>query len=317
MRVITAAGLGLALALSASAGAGATELTVMSYNIWGGGANEGKPVDETVAAIRAAGADIVGLQETRLEADPCTAEACPPAGPSVAAAIAAALGFFHHDQVATNDALWANAVISRYPILGATPNDLGVTIDVDGRKVALLNLHLDDSPYQPYQLLGIEYGPFPFLKTADEAVAAAEATRGPALRLLEGDLAGLEAEAYFVTGDFNEPSHRDWTDRAVAAGHQPLAVPFPTTRAIEALGFVDAFRAVFPDEAAKPAFTWTPTSAPDDPEDHHDRIDFVFARAPGLEVLSAAIVGEAAPAADIVVTPWPSDHRAVVTTVRF
>ena len=72
-----------------------TRLTVMSFNIWGGGANEKKPVDETVAAIRAAGADIVGIQETRVEADPCTADSCPPAGESVAKAIAAALGFHY------------------------------------------------------------------------------------------------------------------------------------------------------------------------------------------------------------------------------
>ena len=316
MRSIKLAGLGLSMGLAAGPAA-AVELTVMSYNIWGGGANEGKPIDETVAVIRAAGADIVGLQETRLEADPCTAEACPPVGPSAAKAIADALGFHVHEQTAVNDALWANAVISRYPIRAATANDLGVTIDVEGRKVALFNLHLDDAPYQPYQLLGIEYGPFPYLSTAEEAVAAAEATRGPALALFKADLATVDAEAVFVTGDFNEPSHRDWTAAAAAAGTHPMAVRYPTTLALEESGFVDTFRAVFADEVARPGFTWTPTSAADDPEDHHDRIDFVFARAPGLEVLRAGIVGEAAPVADIVVTPWPSDHRAMVATVRF
>lgn len=308
--------LGLLAALATKT-AGAAELTVMSFNIWGGGANEGKPVDETVAVIRAAGADIVGLQETRLESDPCTAEVCPPAGSSVAPTIAAALGWHLYEQTAANDALWANAVISRYPILGATPNDLGVTIDIDGRKVGLFNLHLDDSPYQPYQLLGIEYGPFPFLATEAEAIAAARATRGPAIELFKADLATVAADVLFVTGDFNEPSFRDWTTAAVAAGRQPLAVRFPTTSAVEELGFTDTFRAVFPDEVAKPGFTWTPTTSDNDAEDHHDRIDFVFARAAGLLVLRSAIVGEAAPASDLVVTPWPSDHRAVVSTVRF
>jgi endonuclease/exonuclease/phosphatase family metal-dependent hydrolase len=290
----------------------------MSYNIWGGGANEGKPVDETVAVIRAAGADIVGIQETRLESDPCTADVCPPAGESIAAAVAAALGFHHHDQTAVNSALWANAIISRYPIGQASPNDLGVAIDVEGRTVWAFNIHLDDSPYQPYQLLGIEYGDAPFLATEAEAVAAAEATRGEALGLLTADLAAAEgADAAFIFGDFNEPSHRDWTAAAAAAGRHPIAVRYPTTLAVEALGFVDAFRAVFPDEVARPAFTWTPTSDEADPEDHHDRIDFVFARAPALTVEGAAIVGEKAPEADIVVTPWPSDHRAVAATVRF
>jgi exonuclease III len=125
------------------------------------------------------------------------------------------------------------------------------------------------------------------------------------------------AAAAFIFGDFNEPSFRDWTERAVAAKHQPIAVRYPTTLAIEEQGFVDAFRAAFPDEVAKPGFTWTPTTEPSDPEDHHDRIDFVFARAPNLVVEKAGIVGEKAPEADIVVTPWPSDHRAVAATVRF
>jgi endonuclease/exonuclease/phosphatase family metal-dependent hydrolase len=312
------AAMSAALLLAPQAGWAETTLTVMSFNVWGGGANEGKPVDETVAAIRAARADIVGIQETRLEADPCTADACPPAGDSVAKAIAAALGFHYYDQTKGNEALWANAILSRYPIGGATPNDLGVAIEVEGRTVYAFNVHLDDSPYQPYQLLGIEYGDWPFIKTEAEAVRFAEETRGPAIRLLMEDLKAADgAAAAFVFGDFNEPSHRDWTARAVAAGRHPTAVRYPTTLAVEAAGFVDAFRAVFPDEMAKPGFTWTPTGEPTDPEDHHDRIDFVFARAQGLTVESAGIVGEKAPEADIVVQPWPADHRAVVATVRF
>lgn len=292
------------------------ELTVMSFNVWGGGANEGKSTDETVAVIRAADADIIGIQETRLEGDICEADYCPPSGESVAAAIAASLGYYHHDQAAENPALWANAIISRYPIVEATPNDLGVAIDVGGRTVYAYNIHLDDSPYQPYQLAGIEYGYAPFLETAEDAIAFAEWTRGPAVFLLREDLqAASEADATFVLGDFNEPSHRDWTDATVEAGLHPLPVAWPTTRVIEAEGFVDAYRVIHGDAVAKPGFTWTPTSDAADPSDHHDRIDFVFARAAGLTVLDAAIVGEASEVAELVVTPWPSDHRAVVATV--
>lgn len=304
-----------ALALPARA---ETQLTVMTFNIWGGGVNAGKPVDETVAAIRAAGADIVGVQETRAEADPCTADSCPTAGPSAAVAIAKALGFHVYDQTAENPALWANAVISRWPIGPATPHDLGVTIDVDGRPVHVFNIHLPDAPYQPYQLLNIEYGPHPFIKTEAEAIAEARRARGAGIDLLLSEIAAVPAgEPVLVFGDFNEPSDKDWTEKAVAAGHQPVAVRYPSTAALEAAGLVDVFRTAFPDEVAKPAYTWTPTTAPDDPEDHHDRIDFIFARAPGLTVHSAAIVGEKSPEADIVVTPWPSDHRAVAAKIWF
>ena len=317
IRLLLAAALILA-SVAAPSRAEQTSLTVMTYNIWGGGANEQKPIDETVAVIKAVNADIIGVQETRLESDPCTAEVCPAAGESVAKKLADALGYFAYDQTATNDALWANAILSRYPIGQATPNDLGVTIVVAGRKVQVFNIHLDDAPYQPYQLLGIEYGPFPYLKTADEAIKAASETRGPALKLLFDDMASAgEADATFVFGDFNEPSHRDWTEAAVKAGRQPMVVAYPTVKAIEDKGFVDTFRAVFPDPAAKPAFTWTPTGDPAATDDHHDRIDFVLARAKALEVVAAGIVGEKSPEADIVVTPWPSDHRASYAKVKF
>ena len=296
----------------------ATELTIMSFNIYGGGANDKKPVDETAAAIRAVNPDIVGVQETRLESDPCTADSCPATGESVAAKLAAALGYHYYDQTKQNDALWANAILSRYPIGKATPNDTGVEIDIDGRKVHTFNIHLDDSPYQPYQLLNIPYGDTPFLKTADEAVKAAQATRGPGLKILFEDMdAAGPSDADFVFGDFNEPSHRDWTESAVKAGFQPMVVPFPTVMAIEDKGFVDTFRAIYPDAGVKPGMTWTPTTDPAAKDDHHDRIDFALARGNGLEVTAAGIVGEKAPEADIVVTPWPSDHRATMAKVKF
>lgn len=296
-----------------------TELTVMSFNIWGGGANDDKDVSETAAAIRAAGADIIGIQETKPEPDVCDADDCVPTGQSVAKQLAKALGFHYYDQAKTNPALWANAILSRYPIGKPTDNDLGAEIDVNGRKVYAFNIHLTDFPYQPYQLLGIDYGPAPFLKTADEAVAAAAKARGAALDLVMKDMKQAEgADAVFLFGDFNEPSYRDWTDAAVKAGNQPMAVKYPSALRIEQdAGMTDLLRAAYPDEVAKPAFTWTPTSEPTAKDDHHDRIDFVFGRSAKLETLSVSVVGEKKPEADIVVTPWPADHRAVVAKVRF
>ncbi len=253
-----------------------------------------------------------------LEGPDCTAKHCPPLGDSVAKELADALGYHYYEQRQVNEALWANAILSRDPIGEPTPNDLGVEIDVDGQEVYAFNIHLDDSPYQPYQLLDIPYGGAPFIDTEAEAIRFAERTRGPAIDLLKEDLAEADsADAAFVFGDFNEPSGLDWTQEAVDEGSQPIAVDWPTTRALEDEGFVDAFRDANPDPVAKPAFTWTPTSEPTTNSDHHDRIDFVLARGDDLEVESAAIVGERRPEADIVVRPWPSDHRAVVATVTY
>jgi endonuclease/exonuclease/phosphatase family metal-dependent hydrolase len=321
MRHATAAALAaLALAaLFAAAGPAAAEtsLRVMSFNVWGAGANEEKGIEETVAAIRAAGADVVGLQETRIEPDPCTPVACDAFGPSAAPDLAAALGWHVHDQTAKSPALWANAVISRFPITAVSPGDLGVRLDVEGREVWLFNIHLDDEPYQPYQLKGIAYGPAPFISTEAEAVRFAETTRGPAIDLLLADIraAGTgDAAPVFVTGDFNEPSFLDWTAAVAAAGQKPIAVRWPTTWRLHAEGFADAYRAVHPDPVAKPAYTWTPSYPEDAADDTPDRIDFLLVRG-DVKVTEAAIVGEDGPRSDIRVVPWPSDHRAVVATV--
>jgi exodeoxyribonuclease-3 len=310
----------LALALLAvhPAAAQDTTLRVLSFNIWGGGANEGKDIEETVAVLRAAEADLIGLQEASTEGPDCTAESCPPLGPSVGPALAAALGYHYHAQTAANPALWANAVLSRFPIAGVAPHDLGVAVALpDGRTAWLLNVHLDDEPYQPYQLFGIAYGPAPFVETAAEAVRYAEDTRGPAMDLLDEALAATAgAAAVLVTGDFNEPSALDWTEGAAQAGLHPLAVEWPTTRRLMARGFQDAYRAVHPDPVARPAFTWTPRTPEDAPDAHPDRIDFAFA-SEGLAVLDAWILGETGPRSDIALDPWPSDRRAVLAEMRF
>lgn len=292
------------------------DLKLLTFNMWGAGRNADKPVIETVAVLRAVDADIIGLQETRAEDDFCTEDDCPRLGESVAPALAEALGYHLYEQRQGTGPLWANAVLSRYPITGATDNDTGVYIDVDGNSVVMFNLHLTDFPYQPYQLLGIDYDDANPLTTADEAIAAANAARGGELDVMLKDLESARAtDVQIVNGDFNEPSFRDWSQRAVAAGQQPLVVEYPTTRKLESLGFKDAMRVIYPDEIARPAFTWTPTTASDDAKDHHDRIDFIFVRGKA-EITGAGVVGEKHPEADIVVTPWPSDHRAVYATIH-
>ena len=54
--------------------------------------------------------------------------------------------------------------------------------------------------------------------------------------------------------------------------------------------------------------------SPDDPTTHHDRIDFVYFKGRGVTVTDVKVIGENDENADIVVTPYPSDHRAVVAT---
>ncbi|MDZ4729451.1 MAG: endonuclease/exonuclease/phosphatase family protein [Xanthomonadales bacterium] len=220
-----------------------TRLRVMSFNAWGAGTNAGLGIEQTVAVIRAANPDIIGLQEIRPESVQCDAENCPAESASVTPQLAAALGYELLEQLEDNEVLWANAILSRYPIRSATPGGLGARIDVDGREVLLFNIHTTDYPYGPFQLLDIPYGNAAFLDTADQAIASAWQARNAAYELLQADLTAAGSAAIFITDDFNEPSFRDWSQASAEAGVHPMEVAWPFTRAVEQLGFTDVFRA--------------------------------------------------------------------------
>lgn len=94
----------------------------------------------------------------------------------------------------------------------------------------------------------------------------------------------------------------------------PMAISYPASRAMLDAGFRDAFRTIHPDEVKSPGLTWTPTTNPTDPKDHHYRIDFIYFKGRHVSVNNVQVVGESKNNADIVVSPYPSDHRAVVAT---
>jgi exodeoxyribonuclease III len=296
----------MALATGSIASA-AESVRIMTFNLWHGGDAGKQPLSQSVEVIRAARADIVGLQETGgYEREKSAGR------PDHGRKLAEMLGWHYFDQGERT------GILSRFPILTNTPRKWGVTVRLpSGREVAMFNVHFNHAPYQPYQLLNIPYANAPFIKTAAEAVDEALKARGGQVARLLADLRLMtNGQPIFLTGDFNEPSHQDWTKRANGAGKCPLAVEFPSTLAVTGAGLRDAYRTVYPNEVAKPGWTWTPTTTPDDPKDRHDRIDFVFVGGTNSTVKGCEIVGEDSRFADVVVRPYPSDHRAVVATVE-
>ncbi|MCA9212624.1 MAG: endonuclease/exonuclease/phosphatase family protein [Planctomycetales bacterium] len=277
----------------------------MSFNIWVGGEPGGQPLEQTVRVIRESNADIVGMQEVRGQAKDRKR-------PDNGAKIAEMLGWHYFNQGSST------SILSRWPIKSKTPNKWGARIAVsESIDLFVFNVHFPASPYQPYQLLGIPYGNAPFIKTEDEAIDWAKKSRGKQVASLLDELTPVAkaGKAVVVTGDFNEPSHQDWTDRAALAGRCPIRVAYPSTKSLTDLGLSDSFRTVHVDEVTNPGWTWTPTTKPSDPKDKHDRIDFVFAGGANVKVLDSKVVGESKENAQVVVTPWPSDHRAVITTL--
>ena len=283
----------------------AVSLRVMSFNVWYGG--EQVSLAKVGEAIRAADADIVGLQE----AD------------GNLAAIADAAGMPYVDP--------RRRLLSRWPIFdsgegertepGASPYSVtGLDRDAihawvmvrPGKVVAVANVHLSNEPSGTG--LARRGRPLAEVLAAEAASRVAEATPLAALGRLAAD-----GTPVFLTGDFNTPSHHDWTEAVRRVRPEiPYAVAWPATRLLEDAGLRDSYRKAHPDPVRRPGFTWTPgTPHPIQPRSEgRDRIDYILS-AGRTETLSSMIVGEpGGPDVDVAVSPWPSDHRAVVSTFK-
>ena len=243
---------------------------------------------QVIHVIGSSGADIVGIEE----------------GEHNAGVIADALGWYASDRT---------QVISRFPIVDPPGADgLYVWIEVlPGRFVAIGNVHLPSDPYGPYE---IRDG-----ATLAETIDLETSVRMPAIQEHLAVLPELAADGFptFLTGDFNSPSHLDWT-LAVAAARPdvPYPVDWPVSRALADAGFRDSYREVHPNPLAMPGFTWTPGGPESVDDEVHDRIDWVLATGPAV-ALESTVVGEAGgPDVGIGFDPWPTDHRGVLTTFR-
>jgi len=262
------------------------ELRVMTFNIWYG-ATQTQGLDQVIEAIRAADADVVGLQEPYARVR----------------RIAEALGFYAAPRL---------HVISRYPILEPEGSDgaWGYLLLGPGQLAAVANTHLSCCPYTPYRIVN----------RGMAREAALEQEGNTRVRQIEKHLAQLQplldaGVPTFFTGDFNSPSHRDWTQPAVAARGLPYPIRWPVSVAMEEGGFVDSYRTVHPDPVADPGFTWTPGYPTPyvTPSEVLDRIDYVWAAGSAVPT-DSRVVGEDPANADLVITPWPSDHRGVIST---
>lgn len=136
-----------------------------------------------------------------------------------------------------------------------------------------------------------------------------------------------------LAGGFEEPSHLDWTARYMQEGQDrwignPTGIPlrhkvaWQGSQYLRNAGFQDAYRLRYPDEVSHPGFTWTPPYRDGVPgrrpyeQEIRDRLDRIYLRGRHIELIDVQIMGESPETSDLVYTPWPSDHRAVIVTLR-
>ncbi|MDR1053907.1 MAG: hypothetical protein LBL39_07000, partial [Planctomycetaceae bacterium] len=216
------------------------QLKVMSFNIWVGG---GKSVEETARVIRETSVDIVGIQEASK------------GGKNTAEKIAKDMNW--HSCVYSSGC----TIISRYPVAKISANRKGCKIQIgENRFVWMFNIHLIHCPYEPYQLNGISYCNAPFLNTAEEAIESAWKSRKKDVEATIADIKEAQKDncPIFLTGDFNEPSCLDWTDKAAKAGICKMPIAWPATKTfIEKANMKDSYRTKYPNEITHKGHTWT------------------------------------------------------------
>jgi hypothetical protein len=285
-------------ARGARVGAPGVTLNVMAFNIEVGGTLVS--FDKVVEAIAASGADVVGIEEAQGHMP----------------RLAHDLGWPYYSK--------RYQILSKFPIIDP-PQSHGryaFVEPVPGKVVAIMNVHLPSDPYGPYWARDG--------KTPAQVIALEKRARLPAIEPELQALPALLAQQIpvFLTGDFNSPSHLDWTQAAVGTrtydGGKPwpvYALEWPVSKAVVDAGFRDSFRDVYPDPVANPGLTWwakKPKVAVSGenfgPLDVKDRIDYVYAAGPSVTTASRIVGEQGGPEVSVAVSPWPSDHRGVVST---
>jgi endonuclease/exonuclease/phosphatase family metal-dependent hydrolase len=270
-------------------------LRVMGFNIEYGA--EYYSVAAAADVIKKSGADVAILSEV-VSFDKT----------DVSPQIASLLGY-HVESFESNQ----TAIVSRFPMTRV--DDAGIVKLVCGRtnhSIYIVSVHFSDFPYQPNQAASIPYC-YDVCQKAYKSEASlvkqAKIARGAAVAAIIEKINAIKAgespstlPMIILAGDFNEPSHLDWTERAAAAKLHPFAVAYPTSKAFQDAGLIDVFRHIYPDEVKKPGYTW-PTRDPGYPY-RDDRIDFIF-----VDAEHAATLGKK-PLCKVIKNP--SDHYALL-----
>ena len=307
-------------------------LRLMTFNILQGGGNAknvgfgnewfgGSRIDEIASAIQCARADIVGIQED-----------CPTNSNVILDELGE--GWYR-----------AGKLYSKFPaqLLHSNKNRSLEVVDVElagSRVVRIVNCHWWPNNYGPF-LAQEKLRADPQLdlnhlaELVEEKGARRGGTRGYRATIEPLEKAIEEKRAIFLVGDFNEPSHLDWTEHYAKNGSDRwvenptgtplrLALQWPGSVLLKNIGMVDSFRQAHPNEVKKPGNTWTP-SYPDQTPGRRpygdqilDRIDRIYHHGNDVKVVSAQVVGERGDTSDIVIQGrWPSDHRAVVIEYKW
>ena len=257
------------------------ELTVLTFNRL-----DQTTLNSVIRLIQDLNPDIIGLQESY----------------GIGLDVASSLDYCYYGS---EDG--STAFLSKYEI--EVMSDDYSRIHFDNEKILnFFNIHFSAHPYQPYEIRDEN------ISTVWEIEHQAEETRRDEFESVIMEMSDIiKDEEIILVGDFNEPSHLDWTFEAAEQGlNFGLEVNWPISSTLQSLGLIDAYRQQYPNEIEFPGHTWTPMQSDNE---IYDRIDFIYYSGQ-MELKDVSIIGPDH-LSDIVIDYYESDHRAVLAKFRF
>ncbi|HCA38646.1 MAG: endonuclease/exonuclease/phosphatase family protein [Phycisphaerales bacterium] len=317
--------IGLFLGVIFAIGAAPVEpdgVRVMVWNVLHGGNDVEQGAEKALAIIREVQPDVVLMQESYdINGD----------RPRLGEWLAGELGWHQHQAeskhlcVLTPLKMEATFFHHEWHGIGAR------LIDEHGRSMLAWSIWIDWRSFITYELRdkpGI----------TDEELLAAESERsnrkqqGEAIITHLRESGQLDADVpLLVGGDWNCPSHLDWTVDTARVYRNRRAMPLPVSMAMQQAGFTDTFRTAYPNPVQHPGITWSPMNrgAGDDDTGKaqgFERIDRLYLKNPKspvggwtLRPISAHVLpviweDESIP---VPKRAFPSDHGAVVIDLEW
>lgn len=313
------------------------QLKVLSLNTWHEGTSVKGGFDAIADVILQSEADIVLLSEVRNYNGVIFTQHI--------LEVLKAKGTTFYSSSLKSDAV----ILSKFPIESTSAiNSSSVTkcvIKLNKKtSIAVYSAHLDYTHYAcylPRGYDGIDWKklPEPIVDTQKILKQNIDSQRDEEIALFVKDALKEQQKGNLVLlgGDFNEPSHLDWTAATKDLfDHNGVVVPWHNSVTLQNNGFLDSYRVKYPDPVKYPGFTWPAYNT--DVElskllwakdaDERDRIDFIyFYPNKKLSLTDAVIVGptgsiirgkgEETHDQDTFLKPngiWPTDHKGVLAT---
>lgn len=316
------------------------ELTILQFNIWSEGTTVPGGFEAIVNEIIRSKADFVTLSEVRNYK-----------GIDFTKKLVEALklkGQTYYSFLSEGSGVISKFEITEHSIVYPLKNDRGsihkIITMVGDQRTAVYTAHLDYTNYacylpRGYDGLNWKKLPAPITDTMIMKKMNLASFRDVAIRAFIQDAEEeiTKGALIFIGGDFNEPSHLDWTIATKDMyDHKGVVYHWDLSALLYSAGFKDSYRQLYPSPVSHPGFTFPSynkdakisslTWAPD--ADERERIDFIYYYPDKkLQIKSSQILGpdssivynerKKEESQDIFIAPldvWPTDHKAVITT---